>query len=1286
MSEATIDKLVIEIDGDSANAADNIARLTQQLERLQAAVSPLTRSNSGLDKLAKQLEKLSSISQSLSGLAELDKVAGAANALRSLETLSGKVNITPYVRALNQLAGAQGAVSAISSMPDISAQTNSLVNALRVFEQAQNIRVTPVVNVLSRIPQAAAAIQAMPAVDTARIQSLVDALRPLQNIGDVQGINRAVNALNRLPRVAQQLTSMDMGTFAAQIRELSAALEPLAQQAERAGAGLQAMATLVSRSSSQLSQGNRNYNAFNTTLGNLRTRTIALAASLRRLTNALANCFNVSAQYVENLNLFNVTMKESTDTAMEFAQKVNDALGIDVSDWVRYQGFFQSIASGFGVVSEKADLMSKNLTQLSYDISSFYNVSVEEAYNKVVSGYSGELEPLRRLGFALDEATLKQLAYNKGITQSLESMTQAQKAQLRYVAMIEQAQSIGVTGDMSRTIDSASNGMRVLTARIQQFARAVGNMLMPMLSAMLPYVTAFVQVITEGAQAIADFLGFELPKFDFSSGITGDVEDITGAIDGATEATEKFKGSLAGVDQLNIIGSKNETSAVGAGSQYDLDIELPTYDFLNGVESKTKEIAENIKQWFMDALPWIEAVGGAIAGFTISQGLITGIKAIGTLRTAMSGLSSKIAPVSVALAAGAASGLLFYNAIRKLTKGSGGIPELISGIVVAGGTIAAFIALGNPVGAVITGIAALVGVVAGIASVIKESDDELAALQQTMADTIVYADNGGIAISGLSDGFSDYFDNISSHYEDILENTKAFEDNQKKVMDAAEEIRNLTENYSILGETMTAEDAQQISDNLAIIKNGVSENLGLATKNIIDTLKGKFHELAVQIGIDIDDMVGKFYLLESMGNTSLAALKQNADEVAAKIMSGNYTTEDLSELNDIVQKMSTVDTGTIEQKSFEQALKNMTSADINFESPEALTNALEQVKSAADNARTSVSDAWAAQAKQLDDLQATYINLGVNVEYDATFGKGKFDELFEEYRATMDTGYQQELDNISNSVGVYAGMLYSKLNEYVDSAVFYANPTEGEKSAGFWDEWLGNGLVMSGERAYNRAKDYAEERVRSGYAESFGAISDFAKNYDINISQYEDIGKYLLEGMANGAIENSSDLSNALTIASQDGIEALKEYLGIHSPSKVFYEIGSYMMEGWKNGISENQQSVIAVLDTATINILARLAKLKKEFEQYDIGNMRFAGEADITPTVSFPSSANTGTEPGYAQRNISDMLRNSSGGNGTGETVINLQSQTVVELDGEKLGDAVSNHQYRQVRVTNGR
>ncbi|MGN1339256.1 MAG: hypothetical protein ACI4WS_03100, partial [Oscillospiraceae bacterium] len=737
------------------------------------------------------------------------------------------------------------------------------------------------------------------------------------------------------------------------------------------------------------------------------------------------------------------------------------------------------------------------------------------------------------------------------------------------------------------------------------------------------------------------------------------------------------------------IGSKNTTTSGVDANQYDLNIDLPEYDFLNGVESNIKDIVENIK----DAMPWIEAVVAALAGFTISQGLITGIKALGTLKTAMAGLSSKIAPVSVALAAGAASGVLLYNSVKKLITGTGNlasnIVQLVVGLGIAGGAIAAFIAVGNPVGAVITGIVAgiglLIGVFVGVSEAIKENDEKLSEWQQAMADTIVYADNGGISITGLSDGFTDYFNNISNNYDDILANTRAFEDNQEKIKAAADEIYNLTGKYSLLGDTITAEDAQTISDNLAIIEKGVSDNLGLATQNIIETLKGKFHELAMQIGIDIDDMMGKFYLLESMGNTSLAALKQQADELVLKISGGNYTNDDLAELDNIVQKMATVDTGTVEQKSFEQALKNMTSADIDFESPEALTEALNQVQTAADNALSSVKEAWASQAKQLDDLQATYVNLGVDIEYDKTFGKGAFDKLFTEYRNVMDTGYQQEINNINSSIGAYTGMLYSKLNEHVNYAAHYANPTTSEQNSGFWDEWWGNGLVMSGERAYNRAKSKAEERVRSGYDDMFSAITDFANNHDINISQYEDIGNYLLEGMANGVIENSNDLSEALTIASKDGLDALKEYLGIHSPSTVFAEIGSYMMEGWKNGISDNVNEVLTVIDMAAVEMVKRVAQIKRELEQNNLGDISTTGEGSYFLQATLPST--TGTDLGFASRNISDMVaENRYGSAEDKEITVNLQNYTVVEMDGESLGEAMANKQIRQVMVTNGR
>lgn len=97
---------------------------------------------------------------------------------------------------------------------------------------------------------------------------------------------------------------------------------------------------------------------------------------------------------MENLNLFTVTMGKAADEALRYAEVVKEAVGIDPSEWIRNQGMFKQITSGFGVVADKADLMSKNLTQLGYDISSFYNIDMEEAMLKLQSGISGEIEPL----------------------------------------------------------------------------------------------------------------------------------------------------------------------------------------------------------------------------------------------------------------------------------------------------------------------------------------------------------------------------------------------------------------------------------------------------------------------------------------------------------------------------------------------------------------------------------------------------------------------------------------------------------------------------------------------------------------------------------------------------------------------------------------------------------------------------------------------------------------------------------------------------------------------------
>lgn len=89
-----------------------------------------------------------------------------------------------------------------------------------------------------------------------------------------------------------------------------------------------------------------------------------------------------------------------------YGETVSEVLGIDLSDWIRNQGVFNTLLTGFGDTADRAALMSKNLTQLGYDLSLFFNISVEDSMQKLQSGISGELEPLRRLGYDLSQARL----------------------------------------------------------------------------------------------------------------------------------------------------------------------------------------------------------------------------------------------------------------------------------------------------------------------------------------------------------------------------------------------------------------------------------------------------------------------------------------------------------------------------------------------------------------------------------------------------------------------------------------------------------------------------------------------------------------------------------------------------------------------------------------------------------------------------------------------------------------------------------------------------------------
>lgn len=1244
-NEATIDELQIEISTSSGSAAGNLDDLAKSLDRLQAVTSRITSGSDGLNKVAKQIEKLNAISQKIQSMHGFEKLGKMVDQLFKLDRLSRVGDISGFVRNAN------------------------------------------------RLPQAVNALAQMPSVDPTKFQQLADALKPLQSVNS-SGINSLMNALRKLPKVSQELSGVDFTRFSQQIEQISRAIEPLARQAERSGQGLTAIAQIMQQTNRTARQSTDGVSLFNRAVGDIKVKTLAAVAALRRLFSALKSGVTASAAYVENLNLFSVTMGDSADEALRFAESVNSALGIDTSDWIRYQGFFQSIGKGFGIAAEQSDLMSKNLTQLSYDLSSFFNTSVDEAYTKIQSGFAGEMEPLRRLGFALDEATLKQLAYNKGIKTSFENMTQAQKAQLRYIAIMEQAGNIGVLGDMARTIDTASNGMRVFQARIQQFSRAVGNMLMPILSTALPYMTAFVQVLTEGAQAIANFFGFELPKIDFSDAqVSSGFDDITGAIDEATEANEKFKGSLASIDQLNIIGSDSESkNAANMGNQFDLGINLPEYDFLQGVESKTKQIAENIKDWFKEALPWIEAVGTAILGvFATRKALdfVSAMKRVSDVFSAISGTklegaAKAVTGIAGGLAAGATSGLLMFNGMKNLVTETGDLNNNINmikaSVVVAGLAMGAFIALGNPLGAVITGIGLAVGAVSGLVTGMKELDTQL-------SDTIMSMDNGGISIQGLADGFSGYFDEITSHYDDVLANTKAFEDNQSKISGAAGAIYNLTEKYSALGGVMTESDAQTLSDNIKIIGDSISTNLGTATQNIVDTLKNKFSDFVKQLGLDIDDMVGKFYLLQSMGNTALADIQKHAQELAAEIsQSETIDPAKLKELDDTVKKMSGTTSATAESVGFERALQEMDFAKINFESADSVKQAITDIESKKIEAESTINKAWDAQLLQLQNTKEQYISLGVDLKFDEKFGPGVFDTLFSDAEKTLNAGYKAELDKITVGNNVFLAMVQQQFDKnadlYAKSKFDQAGPGAGSIAENFF---ANGGLFASGEDLYKVSiKNYTEE-FKNQHTDIQELIDQSAKGVDL--TQFYDVGNNLMKGMENGAINGQTDFNNTLAGVANGGLDTLETAFDINSPSKKGEEITNYLMQGLELGTTKNQNLVFEALDYTAVQSIMKLSKLKENMSAFKLGDI---DTKSLIPDFSFKAPTISRAAFEQPTGTVREAYEKSSGGNypfensGTMEATVPINVQFY--LDNDLLMEKSFEEQATMVRRTNGK
>ena len=305
---------------------------------------------------------------------------------------------------------------------------------------------------------------------------------------------------------------------------------------------------------------------------------------------------------IESDNLFEVSFGNMADSVRDWSEEVGNALGLNATEMRKSAGTIYNMTTSMGLAEDNALKMSKGLTLLANDMASFYNLSTEEAFTKLNAGITGETEPLKRLGILVDENTIKQVAYQQGIAQTGSELTQQQKVLARYMAILQQTGN--AQGDLARTLDSPSNALRQLKSQVQQLGITFGSFFMPILQAVIPYITAFTKVITYALNSLSKLLGLKSTSASSETAtISDNIGGIGGGLDDANKSAKKLKSTLAGFDEMNVLqdnSSDTGSSTGGASVGTNLDFDLSEYDAgLDQINSKVDVIAENIKKTFL---------------------------------------------------------------------------------------------------------------------------------------------------------------------------------------------------------------------------------------------------------------------------------------------------------------------------------------------------------------------------------------------------------------------------------------------------------------------------------------------------------------------------------------------------------------------------------------------------------------------------------------------------------------------------------------------------------------
>lgn len=543
------------------------------VQGLQRAVNSLTTQTNALTKVLNNTSAaldtmmprgVSEVAAVTAELAEsvryLDGVTGATSADFQLVTSVLKdlgVSMSSVAAQAAALGTALKAADAVQQQSEQSTKT---------FSDAMNATAKSVEHVVQVMPriQDAYQLSGKSALESARVFASSESvwrrlLVELTNVGkvssDVWGkfttlLKSVQQKIQSFSDKAQSVLGRAKGWFS----PVAAALRRTSSESEDASESMAHLASQSTRTAGSLK-------TLHSVTGFLSKVFVSLTGV--RIGNWLADAAKQSIRYTENVNLFAVAMGDAIDKGTEFVATMQELYGMDPSNLMQYVGNFYQLATAIEMPDAAATNLSLVLTKASNDIASLFNVDIETVFENLSSGMQGMSRAVRKYGMDIRTSTLQTEALALGITDQVESMSEANRMGLRFLTIMKQASN--ANGDFARTIETPANQLRIFKEQMAQLGRAIGNFFIGPLSTAIAYINGFIMALRTVLTFIGDMIGIVTgfsSAFDTSSA-DDEATAIAGIGDAASGAAKQMKNLIAPFDELNVL--QDTSSGSGGG-------------------------------------------------------------------------------------------------------------------------------------------------------------------------------------------------------------------------------------------------------------------------------------------------------------------------------------------------------------------------------------------------------------------------------------------------------------------------------------------------------------------------------------------------------------------------------------------------------------------------------------------------------------------------------------------------------------------------------------------------